>query len=166
MDLKQFDVRGASETAVFMALVNPITGEALIDEDGNECGFMVRGSASHTAQQKLRKQRALQKRQGKKEDASGLEELHQASIDAALQYIVAGVNISFGGEEVGDSETLIRKVLDATYPEIKQVRDEDGTLVRDEAGNVVVTMTNKPFATQVIDFATEQANFLGERSPA
>lgn len=147
MDFSQFDARSAAEEGAFCQLVNPTTRELLFDGD-EPVGFMVRGAASREAQTRLAKARNAGKR--KIETAN---DLHEAEVRTALCYIIEARNIDMDGKPVNSDKTLLRKVLDATFPEIRANDD-------DEEGGI--DLVNRPFARQVNEFASRQDNFLGE----
>lgn len=167
MDLTKYDARGAAERGVFVALCDPYTGEPIEKNAKKAPGFMVRGMASRTTQSRLAEM------QRKPVEADGeqahMEALHDAQIGAAMPYIISAVNIEVDGKEVGDDETLIRKALDLTFPDLQIVRDQDGDPVmvesEDKDGKLrkfpKFEVVNKTFAAQVTDRAGDTKGFLG-----
>jgi hypothetical protein len=146
MDFSTRDSRSVAERGFFYCLRDPFTDEKLLDDNGDEVGFMLRGAISPTAQKKLS---ALLDRARKRGDIKDYEQSHQSTIDAAMVYIIHGVNISFGGDDVADDEALIRKMLNTSFPQFKTTAGE-------------LEQLNTPYAVQIARAAEEYGDFLAE----
>jgi hypothetical protein len=174
MDFQQFNIREASERGAFMPLRHPITGD-LLGEGDDAPGFIVRGTASKSAQARFaemrRKAKAAEESAAKKaaqndDEGSPFEEMHKQSVESAMDYIIAARNIEMNGEAVTSDEQILA-FLDMTFPEMEPAIDKDGNPQFMGEGKDLfprLELTNFPFAKQVLDFAGKQENFINSRS--
>lgn len=159
-----YNSRAAAETGQPMQIMDPWTGEPIMDGD-KPCRVIVRGTASKSMQAKMRaKQKAAmmsKKDKGKDDDddARVMEDVHNQLCEGAAPFIVGFENVSKGDKPAtaDDAEWF----LDLTFPEMGVKQDADGNNVLDKDGSAVFEMTNNPFAKQIGDFAGKQANRLG-----
>lgn len=151
MEFSKFDVRSAADRGALLHLKDPFTGEPLYDDDGQKVGFMVRGMASREAAEDITKAR-----KAASAGASNAHDMHENEVRVAMACVVEAVNIDWNGEAVGKNMNMIRKVLDTTFPEIRQ-KDDDEL----KPGEVAeVDYLNTPFALQIVRFAARQDHFL------
>ncbi|WP_425070641.1 hypothetical protein [Sagittula sp. S175] len=174
MDFGQFDQRAKAEAGVMVQLHQPYDKTAKIEDENGPCGFMVRGVAAKSVQERLA---ALQKKAGKAKDGEDeqavLERIHESQIEAAMGYIIEAVNISIAGKPVATAEG-IRAVLGMTFPDLRLVQDENGKQiyqsVKNDDGEWVgvpkFEVANDTFAMQVIKAAEDGARFFGKTSAA
>ena len=165
MDFSKFDSRAVAEAGQPMQIVDQWTGEPIMDGD-KPCRVIVRGTASRSMQAKLRaKQKAaMMSKKAKGDDAEEdearvMEDVHMQLCEGAAPYIVGFENVSKGDKPAtaDDAEWF----LDLTFPEMGVKTDKDGNQVVGSDGSPVFELTNDPFAKQVGDFASKQANRLG-----
>lgn len=161
MDLSSYDIRTSSEDGAFCHLKDPYTGEELYDENDKPVGFMVLGNASKSAQEAMRRIRTKTAKK-KVSDDDGIEGLHTSSINTASALIIKGVGLDIKGEEVGANPEMIKRALGLTFPEIRQKVDANGEPRIAADGTPMIGLVNDPFAMQIINFASDQGNFLGE----
>lgn len=163
MDFGKFDRRSAADAGARMVLRNPDTAEPMGEGDDAPVAI-VRGYASRTAQQRLRD---MTKKKPKGRDAASMEDFHRSLIDTAMVYLIGMDNVEIDGAPVTD-DAGYRKVLDMTFPEMRAKVDEDGEVIMREGkgGEMVPDFEplNKPFASQIIEFASEMGNFSGGAS--
>lgn len=170
MDISQFNQRKNAEDGLFMALKHPYTDEPLGDG-----GFVIRGVAAKSVQNRLVEMRKAAEDIAKGEDEEAvMERMHRNMIDAALKYIIRGQDLENAGKPVGDGVDDIRAVLEMTFPDMGPVEDENGDLVvvevevPDEDGEAKKVKVpkqefkNKTFAAQVIEFAEDGSRFFGK----
>lgn len=145
MDFTKFDSRAAAEVAGRLHLTHPATGELLFADKAQEkpCIVLVRGSESRSAQAALRAVRNA-KLSGPKKAETGqtLEDVHQAMVDGAKPLIVGFENVARGeaAATAADAEWFLNLQL---------INGREG---------------EKTFVEQVIEFATDRANYLGNAS--
>jgi hypothetical protein len=159
-----YNARDAAEKGTPMQLMDPWTGEPIMDGD-KPCRVIVRGTASRSMQAKMRaKQKAaMMSKKAKGDDADDevrvLEDVHMQLCEGAAPFIVGFENVSKGDKPATaeDAEWF----LDLTFPEMGVKLDADGNTVLDKDGSPQFEMTNSPFAKQVGEFAGKQANRLG-----
>lgn len=174
MDMSQFDGRKKAEEGVFVPLRHPYTDEPFAKGKGAP-GFYVRGLAARSVQSRLAEmQRAAKDAVESEEDQDAvMERLHENLIDQALKYIIrADDEMEYDGALVGDDPEMIRKVLNSTFPEMRVVKDEDGSpithQVKGDDGEMVdvpkFEMANKTFAQQMIEAAEDGSRFFGRTS--
>ncbi len=169
MDISHFDQRGKAEEGIFVPLCEPFKDGKPIGKGDDAPGFMVRGIASRSAQDRLAEMQKAASEDETDEQAA-MERVHQNLIEAAMRYIISPKNIEANGRLISSDED-VRKVLDMTFPEVKLVRSDDGTVLTMEAttkdGDKISVprfeVTNWPFAQQVIDAAEDSTRFLGKR---
>jgi hypothetical protein len=185
MDFNKFDSRAQAEIGSPMQVMDPWSGEPMMAEDGKPCIVIVRGTASKTMQAKMRAKAkaAMQskKDKGKVEDeeARVMEDVHLQLVESAAPFIVGFENIDNGNRPATaeDAEWF----LDLSFPEMGEKKDADGNVITKKAqkvgadGNPMFDpanrpvmedvpeyeMINNPFAKQVGEFASKQANRLG-----
>lgn len=174
MDMSAFDGRKRAEEGVFVALKHPYTKEPFA-KGKDAPGFYVRGLAARSVQSRLAEMQRAAKNaveDGEDQDAA-MERLHESLIDAAMKYIIkADDAMTHSGQPVGDNPEMIRKVLDSTFPEMRVVKDADGTAitqrVKGEDGEMIdvpkFEMANRPFAQQMIQAAEDGSRFFGKTS--
>jgi len=171
MDISKYNARERAEDGVFVGLCDPYTKEPIVDEDGSAPGFVVRGVASKTVQDRLAPmQRKAKEPEDEENMKAVLEQLHQSQIETAMGYIVRAENLSIDGKDVGGKASMIRKVLDMTFPDMKIATDENGvqltTTVTDDKGVArsipKLEIVNDTFAGQVIRAAEDGARFFGK----
>lgn len=190
MDMSAFDGRKRAEEGVFVALKHPYTSEPFA-KGKDAPGFYVRGLAARSVQSRLAEMQRAAKQaaeDGEDQDAA-MERLHESLIESAMKYIIrADDAMTHAGQTVGDNAEMIRKVLDATFPEMRivkdadgspvthkvrvEVQDDDGKPIKDEKGRTQYEqadvpkfeMANKPFAQQVIEAAEDGSRFFGKTS--
>lgn len=174
MDFNKFDSRALAEAGALMTILDANTGEPIMD-NGKPCCVRVRGVASKSMQAKMRERQkaAMMKRSAKKKskikedpEAQVMEDIHLQLVEGAAPYIIGFENVERGGEPAtaDDAEWF----LDLTFPEMGMVTDDEGKPVMNETfeedGTKSQTpsfeMKNNPFAKQVGEFASKQANFL------
>lgn len=162
MDFNSFDSRSRAETGAPMQIVDPITGEPIMDGD-KPCRVIVRGVASKSMQAKMREKQkaamAKKPKDGGGDEARVMEDVHQQLCEGAAPFIVGFENV----ERDGNPATLddVEWFLDLSFPEMGVKEDKDGNAVKDSDGNPIFEMKNTPFAKQIGEFAGKQANFLG-----
>lgn len=161
MDFSKLDSRTRAEKGVPMQILDPWTGEPIMDGD-KPCRVIVRGTASRTAQAQMReRQRAAMEKKPKdgEEEARVMEDIHDELCESAAPFIVGFENVSNGDKPATADDA--RWFLDLFFPEMGVKEDADGNAILDKDGNPVFEMKNRPFASQIIDFASSQANRLG-----
>jgi hypothetical protein len=145
MDFTKFDSRAAAEVAGRLHLAHPSTGEPLYADEKHEkpCIVLVRGSESRTVQTALRAVRNAKMSGAKKaETAQTLEDLHQAMVDGAKPLIA-------GFENVARGEAAATAADADWFLNLQLINGREG---------------EKAFVEQVIDFATDRSNYLGNAS--
>lgn len=162
MDFNKFDSRSRAEAGAPMQILDPITGEPIMDGD-KPCRVIVRGVASKSMQAKLReKQKAAmanKPKEGEEDEARVMDDVHRQLCEGAAPFIVGFENVNKGDKPatVDDVEWF----LDLSFPEMGVKVDADGNTITDKDGSPVFEMKNNPFAKQIGEFAGKQANFLG-----
>ena len=168
-----YNSREAAETGTPMQIVDPWSGEPVMDGD-KPCRVIVRGTASRSMQAKMRaKQKAAmmsKKAKGDKadddEEARVMEDVHMQLCEGAAPFIVGFENVNRGKrpctvDGIEDNVSDVDWFLDLTFPEMGVKLDKNGETVLDKDGTPQFEMSNNPFAKQVSDFAGKQANRLG-----
>lgn len=166
MDISAYNTRQAAEDGVFVPLCDPYTGKAIEGEPG----FMVRGIAARSVQQRLAEAQLAAKQARESDDdnmEAVLERLHASQIDAAMKYIIEARNLTNAGKDV-KTEGDIRAVLDMTFPDMQIEKGADGkalsTTAKGKDGEEITVpkfeVVNKTFAMQVIEAAENQRAFL------
>jgi len=163
MDFNKFDSRAKAEAGSPMQILDQWTGDAMMDGD-KPCEVILRGTASKSMQAKLRavQKAAMQSKAAKKDDAESearvMEDVHNQLCEAAAPFIVGFNNVMNGDKPATADDAMW--FLDLTFPEMG-VKTENGNPVLDADGNPTFEMTNNPFAKQCSEFASKQANRLG-----
>ena len=172
MDISAFDMRSRSEEGIFVPLMNPITREPL--GSGNDVpGFVVRGAAAKSVQDRLTAMMQNASEEDKKPDQAVMERLHQSMIDTAMGFIIRAENLENGDKPAKDASDY-RAILNFTFPDLGAVIDGDGnpvlTKVKNEDGNEIevpkMELKNWPFAKQIIEAAEDGSRFLGKTANA
>lgn len=167
MDFSQFDMRSKAEAGAPLHLLHHETGEPIMAGKGKPCRVLVRGAASRSAQAQIRERQKARMTalKGKKADDSRvMEDIHNDLIEAAAPYIVGFDNIDRGDRPLTTEPDDVRWFLDLTFPLMGAKEDEDGNAVTNAKGEPVFEFKNNPFAKQIAEFASEQANALGNGS--
>lgn len=155
--LKDYDTRGAAETARPMELRDQATGQ-IITADGKPCIVLVKGASSRSAQAELRRDEIARakaaKEAGGEPDARTAEDMHEATCKAATRFIAGFQNI----QTVQDG-----KVRDLTLDDVPAFLDLNFIsmphLMRDKDSK---GWTKPSFAQQVLDRAQDDADFLAK----
>ena len=153
MDFTALDSRTASETPRPLHIKHQATGEAICDGE-KPCIVLVLGSASRSVQAAIKDQARTDMKNAKtaQDEARALEDLQAAMIVAASRLIVGFENISRGDKPATKDDA--KWFLDLNFVSMAhQMRKTD-----DE-------WTKPSFAQQVLDFAAEDAGFLGQTPP-
>jgi hypothetical protein len=164
MDFNKFDSRAIAETGSPMQIVDEWTGEAMMDGD-KPCSVILRGTASASMQAKMRavQKAAMQSKKAKGKDAEDearvMEDIHNQMVDAAAPFIMGFENVNNGDKPATADDA--KWFLNLTFPEMGVKEDEDGQPVLNKYSEPVYEMKNNPFAKQCSEFASKQANRLG-----
>lgn len=164
MDFSKFDSRELAEKGAPLELKDPYTKEPILDDkSGAPCIVRVKGTASRSVQAALRSrmQARKAKAKGKKEDEATrvMEDVHHDLCEGAAPFIVGFENISDGKRPLEATKEDIMWFLDLTFPEMGIKKDEDGEPELDAKGEIQFELQNDPFAKQIGEFASKQANF-------
>lgn len=150
MDFTKKDARTAAETAQFCNLRWPETGEYIID-DGKAVGVMVIGAQSRSLQEKLREDaKAKLQDDGKDQETQALEDIQRDFCNSAARLTVGFVNVQRGEVDAvapDDCEWFYDLNFMST-----------ASLIAPKPGE----WQNQSFAQQVLKFAGDASNFLGE----
>lgn len=171
MDFNQFNARAHAEAGTPMQIVDPWTGEPMMDGD-KPCRVIVRGTASKSVQAAMRAKAkaAMMSKKAKGDDADEearvMEDIHMQLCEGAAPFIVGFENVHRGKrlctvDGVEDDVSDVVWFLDLTFPEMGVREDGDGNAITDKDGNPQFEMRNNPFAKQIGEFAGKQANRLG-----
>jgi hypothetical protein len=164
MDFNKFDSRAIAETGSPMQIVDEWTGEAMMDGD-KPCCVILRGTASASMQAKMRavQKAAMMSKKTKGKDAEDearvMEDIHNQMVDAAAPFIMGFENVNNGDMPATADDA--KWFLNLTFPEMGVKEDEDGQPLLNMRGEPVYEMKNNPFAKQCSEFASKQANRLG-----
>ena len=162
MDFNKFDSRAKAESGSPMQILDAWTGEPMMDGD-KPCEVILRGTASKSMQAKQRaaQKAAMQSKADKPADTEArvMEDVHNQLCEAAAVFIVGFNNVS-RGDKLATAEDAMW-FLDLTFPEMGVKVDENGNSVLNKDGEPVFEMTNNPFAKQCSEYASKQANRLG-----
>jgi hypothetical protein len=163
MDFTKFDMRAKAEVGSPLHLKDPQTGEPIFDGK-KPCIVIVRGVASRSAQeaQRARQKARMAASKGKKGDdeARVMEDIHNELCDTAASFILGFENIEHGDRPLTAEPEDIKRFLDLSFPVMGVKRDEAGDPVLKD-GEPQFEMRNNPFAKQIAEFASEQADALG-----
>ena len=164
MDFNKFDSRAKAETGSPMQIVDEYTGEPMMDGD-KPCRVILRGTASASMQAKMRavQKAAMMSKKAKgedaEEDARVMEDVHDQMCEAAAPFIMGFENVN-NGDKPATAEDAIW-FLNLTFPEMGVKKGDDGEPVLNKDGEPAYAMLNNPFAKQCSEFASNQANRLG-----
>jgi len=167
LDFNKYDSRAKAETGSPMQIKDAWTGVDLMDGD-KPCRVILRGTASASMQAKMRavQKAAMQSKKAKKKDgneedeeARVMEDVHNQLCEAAAPFIVGFENVNKGDKPATADDAMW--FLNLTFPEMGVKEDADGDNVLNKDGEPVFEMTNNPFAKQCSEFASKQANRLG-----
>jgi hypothetical protein len=164
MDFNKFDSRAIAETGSPMQIVDEWTGEAMMDGD-KPCRVILRGTASASMQAKMRavQKAAMQSKKTKGKDAEDearvMEDIHNQMVDAAAPFIMGFENVNNGDKPATADDA--KWFLNLTFPEMGVKEDDDGQPILNKYSEPVYEMKNNPFAKQCSEFASKQANRLG-----
>jgi hypothetical protein len=177
MDFNKFDSRAIAEAGSPMQIIDEWTGAEMMDGD-KPCRVILRGTASASMQAKMRavQQAAMMSKKTKGKDAEDearvMEDIHNQMVDAAAPFIMGFENVNNGDKPATAADA--KWFLNLTFPEMGVKVDEDGQPITKKAkvtdtktGEItevdepVYEMSNNPFAKQCSEFASKQANRLG-----
>ena len=142
MDFNKFDSRAIAETGSPMQIVDEWTGEAKM-----------------RAVQKAAMQSKKMKGKDAEDEARVMEDIHNQMVDAAAPFIMGFENVNNGDKPATADDA--KWFLNLTFPEMGVKEDDDGQPVLNKDGEPVYEMKNNPFAKQCSEFASKQANRLG-----
>lgn len=157
--LKQYDARGAAETARPLELRDQATGE-VIENNGKPCIVMVKGASSRAVQAELRrdeleraKKAKAAAKTGTQVDTNTAQDMHEATVKAALRLIVGFGNMQTTGEDGKARDLTVEDapaLLDLNFISMAHLmREKD-----------VEHWTKPSFAQQILEFAQDDADFL------
>jgi hypothetical protein len=177
MDFNKFDSRAKAEAGSPMQILDQWTDEPMMDGD-KPCLVILRGTASASMQAKMRasqKAAMMSKKDKSKnadEEARVMEDVHMQLCEAAAPFILGFENVNNGDRPANADDAMW--FLNLTFPEMGVKEDENGDPVTKtskvtdpKTGEVVEVeepvweMANNPFAKQCSEFASKQANRLG-----
>jgi hypothetical protein len=164
MDFNKFDSRAKAEAGSPMQILDAWTGDPMMD--GNKpCRVILRGTASASMQAKMRaaQKAAMMSKKAKGKDADDearvMEDVHNQLCEAAAPFIMGFENVNNGDKPATAEDAMW--FLNLTFPEMGVKEDEHGEPVLNKDGEPTYTMINEPFAKQCSEFASKQANRLG-----
>lgn len=169
MDFSKFDTRGRAERGTPMQILDEWSREPIMDGD-KPCRVLVKGIASASFQASQREKLRAASGKAKKDDTRVMEDVHNSLIADAMPFIAGFENIEHAdGHALEATAEDIRWFLNLSFPIMGPKEDEDGNPVltdaKDDDGNPIkvpeVEMKNRPFAIQIIEFASQKANELG-----
>ena len=164
MDFNKFDSQAIAEAGTAMQILDEWTNEPMMDGD-KPCKVILRGTASASMQAKMRAaQKAAmmsKKAKGKddEDDARVMEDVHNQMCEAAAPFIMGFENVNNGDKPATAADAIW--FLKLTFPHMGVKEDENGDPVLNKDGDPVYEMKNNPFAKQCSEFASKQANRLG-----
>jgi hypothetical protein len=164
MDFNKFDSRAKAEAGTPMPILDAWTNEPLMDGD-KPCMVILRGTASGTMQAKMRaaQKSAMMSKKAKGKDAEDearvMEDIHNQMCEAAAPFIMGFKNVNNGTNPATADDAIW--FLNLTFPEMGVKEDENGDAVLNKDGEATYEMANNPFAKQCSEFASKQANRLG-----
>lgn len=151
MDFNSLDTRTAAENARPYHLRHQTTGAPIMDGD-KPCLVLVRGAASRTVQAAIKAQNRADMTKAKDDDR-GMEDIHRGLIKAAARLIVGFENVNRGDKPATVDD--VDWFLDLNFMSIPhQIRKDDAEWLKPS------------FAQQIVDFATDDASFLGQTLPS
>jgi hypothetical protein len=164
MDFNKFDSRAIAEAGSPMQILDEWTGAEMMDGD-KPCRVILRGTASASMQAKMRavQKAAMMSKKTKGKDAEDearvMEDIHNQMVDAAAPFIMGFENVNNGDKPATAADA--KWFLNLTFPEMGVKVDDEGETVLNKDGEPVYEMSNNPFAKQCSEFASKQANRLG-----
>ena len=165
MDFNKFDSRAIAEAGSPMQILDVWTDEPMMDGD-KPCRVILRGTASASMQAKMRaaQKAAMMSKKSKGKDAEDdearvMEDIHNQMCEAAAPFIMGFENVK-NGDKPATAEDAIW-FLNLTFPDMG-VKEENGEPVLNKDGEAVWEMKNNPFSKQCSEFASKQANRLGD----
>tara|TARA_R110000850_G_scaffold236171_1_gene361011 strand:+ start:660 stop:1169 length:510 start_codon:yes stop_codon:yes gene_type:complete len=164
MDFNKFDSQAIAEAGTAMQILDEWTNEPMMDGD-KPCKVILRGTASASMQAKMRAaQKAAmmsKKAKGKddEDDARVMEDVHNQMCEAAAPFIMGFENVNNGDKPATAADAIW--FLKLTFPHMGVKEDENGDPVLNKDDDPVYEMKNNPFAKQCSEFASKQANRLG-----
>jgi hypothetical protein len=164
MDFNKFDSRAKAEAGSPMQILDAWTGDPMMD--GNKpCRVILRGTASASMQAKMRaaQKAAMMSKKARGKDADDearvMEDVHNQLCEAAAPFIMGFENVNNGDKPATAADAMW--FLNLTFPEMGVKEDEHGEPVLNKDGEPTYVMINDPFAKQCSEFASKQANRLG-----
>jgi hypothetical protein len=164
MDFNQYDSRAKAEAGSPMQILDAWTGDPMMDGD-KPCRVILRGTASASMQAKMRaaQKAAMMSKKAKGKDADDearvMEDVHNQLCEAAAPFIMGFENVNNGDKPATAADAMW--FLNLTFPEMGVKEDEHGEPVLNKDGEPTYAMINEPFAKQCSEFASKQANRLG-----
>jgi hypothetical protein len=164
MDFNKFDSRAKAEAGSPMQILDAWTGDPMMDGD-KPCRVILRGTASASMQAKMRaaQKAAMMSKKAKGKDADDearvMEDVHNQLCEAAAPFIMGFENVNNGDKPATAEDAMW--FLNLTFPEMGVKEDEHGEPVLNKDGEPTYAMINEPFAKQCSEFASKQANRLG-----
>jgi hypothetical protein len=164
MDFNKFDSRAIAEAGSAMHILDSWTDEPMMDGD-KPCRVILRGTASASMQAKMRaaQKAAMMSKKSKGKDAEDearvMEDVHNQMVEAAAAFIMGFENVNNGDKPATAADAVW--FLNLTFPEMGVKEDEDGNPVLNKDGEPTYEMKNNPHAKQCSEFASKQANRLG-----
>jgi hypothetical protein len=164
MDFSKFDSRAIAEAGSPMQILDVWTNEPMMDGD-KPCRVILRGTASASMQAKMRaaQKAAMQSKNSKGKDAENdarvMEDVHNQMVEAAAPFIMGFENVNKGDKPATVEDAAW--FLGLSFPDMGVKEDADGNPVLNKDGEATYEMKNNPFAKQCSEFASKQANRLG-----
>jgi hypothetical protein len=164
MDFNKFDSRAIAEAGSPMQILDSWTDDPIIDGD-KPCRVILRGTASASMQAKMRaaQKAAMMSKKSKGKDAEDearvMEDVHNQMVEAAAPFIIGFENVNKGDKPATADDAVW--FLNLTFPEMGVKEDEAGNPVLNKDGEATYEMKNNPHAKQCSEFASKQANRLG-----
>ena len=164
MDFNKFDSQAIAEAGTAMQILDEWTNEPMMDGD-KPCKVILRGTASASMQAKMRaaQKAAMMSKKAKGKDdedeARVMEDVHNQMCEAAAPFIMGFENVNNGDKPATAADAIW--FLKLTFPHMGVKEDENGDPVLNKDDDPVYEMKNNPFAKQCSEFASKQANRLG-----
>lgn len=145
MDFSNLDSRTGGENGAPLHILHPITGKPMMDGD-KPCIVHVTGAEAPSFQAAAKELNAAQMKAEDTDDQKTLEDLHHEIVGRAKHLITGFENIENGGEPATPEWFLNLQMIDFRAA---------------QKGKVDLS-----FASQVLAFANDRANYLGNASLA
>lgn len=151
MDFTKKDSRAAAETAQFLQLRWPESGDYIIGDDGKPVGVMVLGAMARSVQSKLRDDARAKLQAAKDEDeqVKALEDIQRDLVESASKLTTGFVNVQRGKDDAKAPD-------DCAWFYDLNMFNTSSVLSPQKS-----KWQKKSFAQQVLDFSNDAANFLG-----